>query len=246
MFARSPFSSPFEQYFGGYPAQPFQQLPYGVPPHLAGQLPFGQFPQQAGYQNVPWQIPPTAGIGPISPLVPQQMPYGAQQGFMPQQINPALLGAQQGASPFGGQLPGAADPSALMLGAMQGQFAPNPFAQPNLGPQQSYGGAPTGFQQAWQNDPRADLVANTIAQITATRDPRIEYLSKVVVHPLVASNPVLKDLVAKELLTAALQQVTIKSAVRPDLTGQTVARGGEQLGFGLPNQAFAAGIPTAM
>ena len=36
MFARSPFSSPFEQYFGGYPAQPFQQLPYGVPPHLAG------------------------------------------------------------------------------------------------------------------------------------------------------------------------------------------------------------------
>jgi hypothetical protein len=241
MFARTPFSSPFEQYFGGYPAQPFQQLPYGIPPHLAAQMGgFAPFASQGTYQNVPWQqIPPAAGVGPISPLVPQQM----------------------GGIPLGGRIPGAIDPSAVYPGGLQGQYQPNPFEQlgaqsqvpfglgQGFGQQPQYGaGSP---QQSWQqqSDPRADLVANTIAEITATRDPRIEYLSKVVMHPLVASNPVLKDLVAKELLTAALQQVTIKSAVRPELSGQTFARGGEQLGFmpqqqQQPNPVFGTGIPT--
>jgi hypothetical protein len=160
--------------------------------------------------------------------------------------------------PLGGRLPGSIDPSAVYSGGMQGQYQPNPFEQlgamsqmpfglgQGFGQQPQYGAG--GLQQSWQQaDPRADLVANTIAQITATRDPRIDYLSKVVVHPLVASNPVLKDLVAKELLTAALQQVTIKSAVRPDLSGQTFARGAEQIGFPQQqsNPVFGTGIPTA-
>lgn len=225
------------------------------------------------FQNVPWQqIPPTAGIGPISPLIPQQMglpqqmPFGSTAGLGTQQYNPATIGAQTGGIPFGGGGFGTNDPSAVYGGAQQGQYQPNPFEQlgaqsqspfglaqsfgqqPQYGQQPQHGGA--GLQQSWQQgDPRAELVATAIAQITATRDPRIDYLSKVVVHPLVASNPVLKDLVAKELLTAALQQVTIKSAVRPDLSGQTFARGGEQLGFmqqQQPNPAFATGFPTVI
>src|SRR5262245_55123133 len=60
------------------------------------------------------------------------------------------------------------------------------FGGQQFGGQQQYGipGAEAfGFQQNLQpRDPRAELLAATIAQITAMRDPRIEYLSQVVTH----------------------------------------------------------------
>ena len=156
------------------------------------------------FGQVPFANPYPQYIGTQGPISP----------LMPQQA-----GGQIGQSPFGFG-PG------INPMAQVGQFGADPFG---------FGAAPYGSlpQQSWQQrDPRAELLANTIANITAMRDPRVEYLAQIVTHPVVASNPVLKDLVAKELLTTALEQVTFKSAVRPETQNPLFARGGEQIGFG--------------
>lgn len=251
MFGRVPFPNPYEQLFGAYPVHPFQQYPIGMLPNQPG-------PMGAGFGASPWQGAQTAGYGPISPLLPQQGGLGGfPQGspFIQQQLPiPPVMG-QQGI-PFGAKPQGLFDPSFLgggqfqsnpleqILGIGQGgqQIGQSPFgygqAVNPMAQTSQYGGAQTGFggAQSWQpaytqqRDPRAELLANTIAQITATRDPRVEYLAQIVTHPAVASNPVLKDLVAKELLTAALQQVTLKSS-RQGIFGQSPF-GGEQSGLG--------------
>jgi hypothetical protein len=202
-----------------------------------GPAPFG--PQIGGYAGTPWPTQQAAGIGPIGPLVPQQSGFP----FIP-----------QGAGPFGQQAPiSPFVPSLQSFAGVPAQVSPNPIEQVlGIGAGGQYGGhfaqqpgipgvgafgvggAAQGPQQSWQQqrDPRAELLANTIAQITQTRDPRIEYLAQIVTHPLVATNPVLKDLVAKELLTTALQQVAFKTTVRPEVQGQSFLRGGEQIGYG--------------
>jgi hypothetical protein len=149
------------------------------------------------------------GQNPFANPYPQQI--GTQGPISP--LLPHQLGGQTGQSPFGFG-PG------INPMAQAGQFGGDPFgASP-------YGALP---QQGWQQrDPRAELLSNTIANITAMRDPRVEYLAQIVTHPVVASNPVLKDIVAKELLTAALEQVTFKSAAQSPMFGQ----GGAQGGFG--------------
>ena len=148
------------------------------------------------------------------------------EGYPVHQFQPQPFGA-----PLAGQMsagfPGVAwqNPQAAGFGPIGplvpqqggfGQYLPNPYQQQFGGP----GAEAFGFQQNLpQRDPRAELLATAIAQITAMRDPRIEYLSQIVTHPVVASNPILKEIVAKELLTTALQQVTFKSTVRPETQG---------------------------
>jgi hypothetical protein len=147
---------------------------------------------------------------PVHPLQQQigQLPY-TQQG--------AWTGSPFGAlNPYGqGPISPLMPQQASALGQPQFGFGQNVGPMAQFGP---FGGEPQGWGQ--QRDPRAELLANTISQITAMRDPRVEYLAQIVTHPVVASNPVLKDLVAKELLTTALEQVTFKSTIRPELQGQ--------------------------
>ena len=90
MFGRVPFANPYEQLFGGYP--PFQQ-----------QYPFGVSPQQFGMTGAgsPWQSPQMTGIGPIGPLIPQQI--GVPMGFGQQVYPPNPFEQIQNMQGIGGQ-----------------------------------------------------------------------------------------------------------------------------------------------
>src|SRR5215813_3660462 len=131
------------------------------------------------------------GQNPFANPYPQQI--GTQGPISP--LLPHQVGGQIGQLPFG------FGPGINPL-AQVGQFGGDPFSA------SPYGAL---AQQGWQQrDPRAELLSNMIANTTGMRDPRVEYLAQIVTHPVVASNPVLKDLVAKEILTTALEQVTFK------------------------------------
>jgi hypothetical protein len=152
---------------------------------------------------------------------PYSQPIGTQGPISP--LLPQQVGGQMGQPPFG------FGPAVNPMGQI-GQFGADPFGFGGTG----YGALPP---QGWQQrDPRAELLSNTIANITATRDPRVEYLAQIVTHPLVASNPVLKDLVARELLTTALEQVTFKSTAQNPIYAQGTA----QAGFGQGMDPYAA------
>jgi hypothetical protein len=192
---------------------------------------FGQVPFANPYQQ-------SFGGYPFHPQQQFGSPFGQQFGGYPgmQWPTPPIAGV----GPIGPLVP---QPSGLPFAPSfnPGQATGNPLEQMlGIGAANPYGAIQAVHPSWQQRDPRAELLANTIAQITAMRDPRIEYLAQVVTHPVVASNPVLKDLVAKELLTTALQHVAYKTSARPEAQGQTFLRAGEQIGQSVDPYTAAA------